>query len=220
MNILTYFHCHLIHTNINMALNFFKSERGKDKVAFDGQSFVRDKTTGITRYWHCDQKSITGCTARLITKDENLHKVSGGDHNHAADPGKIVIAVQMGELKRRAVALEPTANIVNTCLAVGVPAQYHGRLPQQTSNAKKAQRVRQKHLPPAATSPDTIDLDGVFGRTLSGENWVIMHPSSPDSEGILVLSSPSNIRLLSGRTTWFADGTFDVCPAMFDQVSS
>ena len=79
------------------------------------------------------------------------------------------------------------------------------------------QRARRKHLPASPASPLAIELDGVYGKTEGGEPWVLTKPSDQEA-GILVLATTSNLRHLTSCTLWFQDGTFDVAPAMFDQV--
>lgn len=55
--------------------------------------------------------------------------------------------------------------------------------------------------------------------TSKGERF-LLHDSGRESDRMIVFATHANLDLLSHSEEWFLDGTFKVCPSIFDQVYS
>ena len=70
-------------------MDIIVSSRGKNKIAYKGYIYRKDKATQATITWRCEVK---GCKGRLRTtlqyeSDRNCSKK--GEHSHAPEPVKV-----------------------------------------------------------------------------------------------------------------------------------
>ena len=64
--------------------SFFKSQKGKQKLAFEGYMYICDRKTENKTYWKCESGL---CRGRLLTthKDSEVEARPTKEHNHVLD---------------------------------------------------------------------------------------------------------------------------------------
>ena len=121
----------------------------------------------MVNYWRCSvrNKSVI-CPAR-VTQRGNIFTRGSNDHNHQANPGKIVKTKLSVTVRNRAKSelFVPAAEIVETAL---VPYATCPDLPSIANLARAANRARQSSRP-----EDPVDLDFEINTDYIPENFYV-----------------------------------------------
>ena len=138
------------------------TQRGKEKIAFDGYLFTFDKeskTEDDLKFWRCERVGSRrfgsqSCKARLYTKRGRVVK-HVNTHNHEASVAKIEMAILKAKIKKRAAETSDSCSVVvNECLKE-ITATNLPSLPNMSSLRKTIER--QRHLLRNSTSPKKAD---------------------------------------------------------------
>lgn len=65
---------------------FMKSQRGKDKIVFEGYIYKLDRERGAKSYWLCH---LPDCTGRIIKDSDDIKTTK--PHNHSPDSASIEV---------------------------------------------------------------------------------------------------------------------------------
>ncbi|XP_018496363.1 uncharacterized protein LOC108864702 [Galendromus occidentalis] len=172
-----------------MPLNFVKSNRGKPLLCDEGYVYRKDRTINERTHWRCTVKT---CFARVKTENDSI--VGKPEHSHMPDPENIHVRQNLNQLHESAQReswSRPMALISENLKAITSKAVM-GRMP---STELLRQKVTEK-----------------------GENFLFYDSGETEADRILVFATPENLNLLKKYDEWFVDGTFDVCPKLFDQL--
>jgi len=112
-----------------------------------------------------------------------------------------------------------------------LPPEVLSKMPLKPALKRSVNRARQAHQPTnPLTLADLRELQQEFKLTTKGERF-LLYDSYEDGElndddeedpeddpRILIFSTRENLKKLGRSKTWFSDGPFQVCPALFAQL--
>ena len=108
----------------------------------------------------------------------------------------------------RALIKEATSSITYECAV---------KLPYPKSLSRAIQRERETGIPnPKTIKEMSIPIE--LQRTIRGDTFLAYDSGPDDVERMLLFTTEDNLDILETNTTWHADGTFKVCPALFYQM--
>ena len=177
--------------NANSNMEISKTQRGGQKILFDGYAYIKDKIHRENQYWRCDKKHQ--CRARLTTDIDSSAVLRVTNHNHAPCPASNISKKVVSEIRETAKnSQECTSVLVNRTLQQ-FPLAAAGSLPKKNTLTRMVCRLRQ--------------TDDVPNTTTRGESFI-----SLNEEDLLILTTIDNLNLLRASLEWFCDGTFDSAP--------
>lgn len=177
------------------------SNKGKDKIS-----------------WRC---TIRGCNATIYTNDQHEIKSEKNNHHHIDKVNNVGVAVLKAKCKRKAMdnfddrpskilrtelsSLQSTENVVEKDLKNCKLALY---------------RCRRKQFPklPKSMSECIECIRDVPLATSRREDFLLHAEMTTADKGIVIFTSPSNLRHLSRAKLILGDGTFYVVPKQFHQL--
>jgi hypothetical protein len=174
-----------------MALEYFKSNRGALKLAFQGYRYTKEKKANEHKiYWRCENRD---CKGRVTTVDDVVVKSS--EHNmHAPDLGLTQVKMSVSRMKGHAGdTREATATIVARELADRLPTQFRPLMPSESTIKRALQRERKRKLPALPKTLSDVTLLAPYTHTKSGDNWVLVDETFDDGDRLLVLCSNRNL---------------------------
>ena len=202
----------------------------ESKLLLDSDGYLysrkkeRDSTTATA--WRCQKYRTKKCPCHvyLTVADQTLTQ---GVHPHTHDPGKMVAEKsEMREsLKRKAADqhLSATQNLLTEALST-CPPELNVELPKLESLARVVQRSRAKASGSAnhseAPSSAEFVLPPTCQTTLREENFVLFDGVTDTGSRLIVFTTEKNLRVLAEHPNWIVDGTFYVCPKIFQQSYS
>jgi len=206
--------------NAQVRVKFVENIRGGVSLVHDYYRYVVKSKRDDTIYWRC---SVRSCPARIRTVN-NVPVAPNSEHNHNADPGKIVASQIMTNVKKRCrEEIKPVPQIYNEELSKlrtpdwdDIDADVAEKLPTYQSCHSSLYRQRSKTLPKLPKTTNEIDLQGEWTRTTAGERFLLVNDG--DQEKIVIFSTDKNLQLLADNSTIFGDGTFYTCPSLFTQL--
>jgi len=179
------------------------SQKGTRKLKIDGFLFTkhRDGQDGKI-IWRCESRT---CGARVHSRNDRLLQ-QVGDHNHAIQHGKAEIESVRSEMKEFAKQRqEPTRVIVQRGVSA-VPVGLANLLPSRDVLSRDVRRHRQ------SVRLDENDLTP-YSLTIEGNDFLRIQ-----NNDMVIFASDVDVEFLSRCDHWFADGTFRVTPAGYDQL--
>lgn len=212
-------------------LTIFKSTKGQDKIAFNGYSYRKDKTSMQSVNWRCD---VSKCKGRLITcidyKNSTSEPIETGEHFHAPNPAKIAAAVALSAAKEESVQnpeVPPRRIISNAMLNLADEALV--ALPPRRNFRRSLQRkrTRDEAFPARPTTRDFeipeqfhhVSIDNRDDRFLLYDSYDAMADDSDTDGGrVVIFATNEMLNLLKYNRNWMADGTFKVSPTFFLQL--
>ena len=192
---------------------------GKPQLCFQSYLFRKDKKQESARgiqYWRC-----LACKARV--------RVCGDDivgeapmHTHA--PVGLEQNVKGVKRKiREAAAAAPSetpSNIVSSVVADIASSALLGALPSMElckQTVRRERRRQQLPLPPNPVHRRDLVVPVHLRSTRKGDNFLLWD-SGPENDRILVFGTDANLQILKATREWHLDGTFKVCPDIFEQL--
>ena len=132
-------------------MEFIKSDRGKDRLVYDGYVYVKQKylTTGVVSFECEERRNRATCKAKVkvhIQQNEIVDRLH--DHTHAPDETKIEAAKTTHNIKMRATNTEETAQQIISEACVLTDEATGANLPpiHHTKHNIGRQRQRSSHL--------------------------------------------------------------------------
>ena len=194
----------------NMEKYLTQSNRGKDKINYDGHEYNYKESTTTGKTWRCNQR---GCNAVLKT-DFDLNLQSEALHNHPGRTEKLYDRAIIEKLKDRALATSETPrDILSTILVsenVGDGLAYSAKyLTDQISKIRKKNNFTYFK---EETIPEEIKY------TARGVEFMQYDSGMDDANRFILFATESDIIHLSHCDVWIIDGTFKVAPDDFVQL--
>ena len=138
-------------------LFYYNSTKEKQKLAYKGYVYTKDKTTNQTCYWKSERRSLY-CTGRLVVKEGTVTKCS--PHNHAPDMSVAKIQIAISQMKESVGnGREGTSAIMNREMQK-VAREYRPYFPTDSSIRRTLQRKRRKEQPALPQSLNDVQIEG------------------------------------------------------------
>ena len=174
-----------------------KTTRGSDKILLDGYSYILDRKRENKSYWRCSDRGK--CGSRLTTNGSEI-LIPATKHSHPPDLGRISAIKMVDRIKTKArESDEITSAIMQQCTQ-DFPLDATSSLPNPGTLSRFVRRQR--------APPDGELVRGDLLTTTRGEDFVLL-----DNEAMTILATPKNLSLLSEKSHWLGDGTFDTAPS-------
>ncbi|KAK0416872.1 hypothetical protein QR680_012730 [Steinernema hermaphroditum] len=187
-----------------MAL-FITSQRGGEKLVYNGYSYSKHRTKDDKTFWRCEGfQKPKFCRGRAESVGGNV--IEKQAHNHEPSPQKCEAAEISARIKEAAATSTETAReVVTACLTGEIV-----KIPKITSLQRGVKRLRNKHQDqgPLPRNLAEIRLPDLNTLTARPENFIMGDSGPDDPERIIVLASRTDFGRLCSCSTWLADGTF------------
>lgn len=172
-------------------------------------------------YSLCDYSvKLLKCPGRLIRylnpPNPDEFKVTI-EHSHVGDARIVGRAVEMQNLKRKALETVDSGRAVLAKLSTNMDVATAATLPNTKSMLQTVKRQRRDNdLPKIPTSLLDLEIPDEY-KLVDGENF-LLHDSGPGRNRVLIFSTEKNLQLLARSEAMHMDGTFDVVPPLFQQL--
>ncbi|CAF1103817.1 unnamed protein product [Rotaria sordida] len=196
-------------------LSIVESKRNKPTLLLDTFRYTQDKILNTTIYWKCENRSCPGRAIQYGSNPPSMKKL----HNHDGDEMKCKQEEFRMKLKRR---VEDSPQAVKRIYREEI-ISLHTNSPEVTpfipmfhEMKNSLYKTRNTSYPPAPRTIDDVNIEGIWSKTLSGEQFILhnsKHLIFGTSESLKQLSKSDNDHL-------FFDGTFKSCPNPFYQLYS
>ena len=201
-----------------MPLTYVKSQRGKDKLHYDGFTYLFHKTLADDSIlWRCEKRGQ--CRGSLTTMNEEVVR-NHQDHNHAPNQLRREEIEMHNRLKRSAEESQETTQQILTAALATVDDQTVARLPRidhMRRNIRRQRHAVQEILPQPASAQDMVIPDA-YQTTSQGERFLQYDSGRGDPQRMLIYSTNRNLDNLQESRHWFLDGTFKTVPSVFYQL--
>ena len=202
-------------------MNVIVSNKGGRKLCYAGYMYTVKATTANSTRWECSTRKSTRCGGFLRTDINDINSIlSAGPHNHPPNNIDVNVTAKKMEIKgdliRAAGSGGNTHQTLVTHLATVTPEERIS-----FGNPTSVKRNFNCHI--ASGRPDEPDIlnnliiQGSWANDQDG-NPFLLHDNNNNNNRIIVFASERCIRYLSNSNDWFMDGTFKVCPTLFDQL--
>ena len=201
------------------------TERGNDKLCYEGHMFVFDKfsANGKVKFWRCQFRG--SCKARLHTSAATRAVVNIlGTHSDPSDAAAVEVAVVKNKLKIRAAETQETpSQLINHVLA-GTNASERMVFPSNDVLAKTVSRVRKSCGMTSSAFKDrssiVIPEEYATYKPDDGptESFSIGDSGSGDVNRILIFGRESISKWIAQVDKVYVDGTFSLAPKLFYQL--
>lgn len=201
-------------------VEFLETNRGGRHLLWNGYTYRQNNKRDTWISWKCLDKN---CRATLCTRDDVPSKI-GQQHNHQPDRAAVEARKIINTVKSRAkTELKPLPSIYDEEITKLRDAPWDAqtldiasKLPTFESKRSSFYRNRQKVLPPIPNDRATVQLDGKFRHTTSGEPF--LQADDGDIDKLLIFATSENIQHLCSVDRIYCDGTFYTAPPMFDSI--
>ena len=151
-------------------MEVFKSNKGKDKIAFRGYSYRKNTTNVTTQNWRWDIKSCLGTVSTAINyKAEGVVPVEKRSHNHPPDPARTQVLVAVDKMTNTAATSNTPPRRIISATTINLTADAQSVVPKRKALRAKIQRKRRRieigHEPEPASLefpiPDKFNLSHI-----------------------------------------------------------
>ncbi|CAF1493613.1 unnamed protein product [Rotaria sp. Silwood1] len=158
------------------AINFSKTQKGRDLLMMNGYSYTLNKETKVQHYWRCETRlcSATLITTRnLITDIHSISSVGEIHHLHAPSIAKQEIGVFRAQVKRRVrEELTPVALLIEQEMRkVNLSSEAQQLLTHPQHMKVAFSRERHKCIPNISQS-----LDFIISTCVYIDTWIRTFP--------------------------------------------
>ena len=121
-------------------VDFIKSQRGADKLHYEGFAYVKYRGEEDKTFWRCEKYRIFKCKGRVVSRERNV--VLLNEHNHGPSPVLYEVARTSQIVKAMATtSSDSPRSIVARCMQ-GVSVEASNRGPKLKSHEKAVTRQR------------------------------------------------------------------------------
>src|SRR5690606_32843271 len=114
---------------------------------------------------------------------------------------------------------ETAQNIVTTALQEATEAAA-SKLPlkEHLQRNVRYQRAKNNLAPPLPLSRQELHFPDSYANDVNNRRFLQYDSGAGDEMRILIFAKDRQLELLQQHDAWYADGTFKVCPNLFEQV--
>jgi len=202
-------------------MEFVKSDKGKEKVIFEGYVYVKQKNlaNGVVSFECERRRNKAECKAKIKIRGEELVGRLN-EHAHGPDPARKEVLKAIQQMKRLAEETEEAPQQIITQSVSTISEDAKGKLPTVHHLRRNVRRHRQavNNPLPVPQTVDEIVIPDRYKVTHDGQDFLLFDSGSDDNNRMLIFGTRDNIRLLETTAHWFLDGTFKTAPALFVQL--
>ena len=156
-------------------MDIIVSSRGKNKLAYNGFIYRKDKATQTTISWRCEVK---GCKGRLNTtleyeRDRNC--TERGEHWHTPQPIKVSEEIVKGKICKAAEeSHDPPRRILQDAIG-GIPDEVAAKIGSGEKLKRTISRKRKAkgEYPPPPQFAESLIIPESLCSTFTGDNFIL-----------------------------------------------
>ncbi|XP_046552148.1 uncharacterized protein LOC124261815 [Haliotis rubra] len=164
----------------------------------------------VATHWKC---IIDKCKGRCSTIGDHITSVS--EHNHPPLVNEEESRLLTRLRQRVQEEIKPVQQIYNE-ETQNLDEEAAATVASFYSIKSGLYRQRAKVLPPVPRTRADVDLTGSWTETTDGQQFLVV--DSKDEDRILIFSTAEMLDILANAETIYMDGTFFVCPSLWQQV--
>jgi len=208
-------------------MEILKSNKGKDKLVYNGYIYRKNTTNITSQSWRCEEKSCKGSASTPVNYQIGVQVIEKQVHNHPPNPARTEIAVAMSRMLDDASTSDaPPRRVISR---IEMSQEALAVAPKRKSLTARIQRKRRRMDFGYEREPQnraSINIPERFKTAKHGINEVIFlfHDDEPQDEEdnskdrIIIFATDLMLDELSKSDVWMMDGTFKVSPALFFQL--
>ena len=201
-------------------MEFVKSEKGKDKLIYEGFEYVKQKNLAneVVSFECIQRRYKSACKAKVkVLGQEIVGRLH--EHTHGPDPARKEVLKAVEKMKRRAEETEETPQQIITQSVSCLSQDAKANLPTMHVLRRSVRRCRQQvgNPVPVPLSGEDFNIPDRYKMTNDGQSF-LLYDSGPSNKRILIFGTQENLRLLEINPHWFMDGTFKTAPGIFTQL--
>ena len=201
-------------------MEFVKSDKGKDKVIFEGYVYVKQKNlANDVVSFECEKRrNKAECKAKIKIRGEVLVGWFN-EHSHGPDPAWQEVLKAVQRMKRQAEETEEAPQQIITQSVSTITDDAKAKLPTVHHLRRNVRRHRQAVNNPL---PVPLNVDEVVIQIVTvtddSQDFLLFDTGSDNNNRMLIFGTHDNIRLLETTAHWFLDGSFKTAPVLFFQL--
>ena len=205
--------------NQNENIEFVDSNKGHQKLRFNGYSYNKQLVAARTVRWRCTKRQ-TDCRGTLIADRNGQNPRIVKQHNHDGNQAEIEAIKCRSRIKQRAKdTAEKPSQIIAQAMA-DVDVNVRTEMGKEDSIKRHIRKQRTNVLPAEPETLVDLKIEGEWAQTAgpNPDNF-LAHDSGSDSEiRVIIFATNEAIRHLAAAQTWYMDGNFSVAPNNFSQL--
>ena len=148
------------------------------------------------------------------------HQSAVANKMHVPDPALMEVFITENEIKSRAQNTrdQPRSIIKNS--QIGLSKEASAKMKRAAALRAFINRIR-SDKPTYGTNPTSlkgISIPDTLRYTYSNELFLLADSGNDDDERIFIFATENNLKLLTGSSEWYVDGTFEVAPLLYKQM--
>lgn len=199
-------------------MDITQSNKGGNKICFEGYMYTRSCTRKKKIWWKCSEKGSRDCRGSLSTTPDLDNPEPGLPHNHAADHINVTYTKCRNLMRQQAASsLDKPSQI----FAQAVANEDHAvqkRFPCE-ENTKRSLRYHRR-TPAMPEHLHDFTLPDEWKETLGpNPQQFLLYDNGPEAiSRIIAFATAEDLRRLAAAETIYMDGNFKMAPAQFTQV--
>ena len=180
----------------------------------DGYMYVYKQPLADNKHsWECRFRRKKLCKALVTVLDDNIVNTVN-EHTHAPNAAEIEVTKIRASIKRKAQTTQDTPQQILTVELgnVSVPRMEHIR------RAIRIQRENNDAPVIPQTRQNIPAIPQEYCVTTLGDRFLLNDSGPGDPNRLIIFATDDGLDVLRTSDHWFADGTFEVSPAVFFQV--
>ena len=201
-------------------MDIIVSSRGKNKIAYKGYIYRKDKATQTTISWRCEVKGCKGRLSTTLEYESDRNCTEKGEHSHAPEPVKVgEERVKEKVLKAAETTHDPPRRILQDAVA-GLPDELAAKIGSGAKLKRSVSRRRRAmgNYPPPPLSAASIVIPESLRYTFTGDNFILHDSGISDEDRVIIFGTNESLTWLRDNRHWLADGTFKTAPSVFLQI--
>ena len=202
-------------------MNIILSNKGGQKLCYGGYMYTVKATTNNSTRWECSARKSAQCNGFVRTDINDINDIlSSGPHNHPFSDIDVAVTTKKMKIKtdliQTAGAGGNTHQTLLTHLSTLTPIE-RANFGSSTSAKRSFNRRVASGRPDEPDSLANLIIQGIWAEDQDGIPF-LLHDNHNNANRIIVFASERCLRYLANSHDWFMDGTFKVCPTLFDQL--
>lgn len=192
----------------NLEDKIIQSNKGKQKLAFEGYFYNFDKIVDNTVRWRCNKR---GCNVFLKTTPGYVLVSDIPLHDHMKDGNKFDRVILKAKIKERALTTQESGRDIAVSLSCKAPHTVvdHKYMVDFVCKTRKKANF---------TPSQNYDIPLELHNTNKDRKFLFYDSGMEDVNRIVVFTTEENIEHFCYSNVVICDGTFKSCPSNFEQL--
>ena len=201
-------------------MDIILSSRGRNKIAYNGYIYRKDKATQTTISWRCEVKGCKGRLSTTLEYESDRNCTEKGEHSHAPDVIKVGEEMVKEKVLKAAETTHDTPRRILQDAIAGLPDELAANI---GSGAKLKSSISRKrrimgNYPPPPLSAASIIIPESLRLTFTGDNFILYDSGISDVNRVFIFGTKESLAWLKENRHWLVDGTFKTSPSIFLQI--